>query len=223
MQDTGRFVSELNNALPSNQDPRAEGAGQIRNIKTALQNTFPHLRDTYAVDTRPFTPLGAVMMYSGTKENLTAGWEMCDSERTVNGVLVPDLRGKFIMGATTDEVTGRTGGKSKFDKKSDGSFELSTQNHTLTEAQMPAHQHYTLHNSNAPSRTRVNGNVTAAAGGEWGGNTDYFIAPADNNPNPNSARTSTTGGNQAHSHGMVFDNRPEYYTLAYIIFVGLTV
>lgn len=207
MQDTGRFLSEIDNTLPSNQDPRAEGAGQIRNLKTALLNTFPYLTGENTVDTRPFTPLGAIMMYSGSKDGLTTGWEMCDGERTVNGIKVPDLRGRFIMGATTSELTGATGGANKYGSKEDPNNFIKverTEGHKLTINEMPSHSHQ-----------QVRGQQTGDS--YWNGTDTGMIHGVYQVP------TSKTGGDQAHSHSLQFDNRPAYYALAYIIYVGMPI
>lgn len=202
MQDTGRFLCEIDNTLPSNQDPRAEGAGQIRNLKTALLNTFPYLKGEQTVDTRPFIPLGSIIMYSGTKDGLTDGWEICDSARTVNGIKVPDLRGRFIMGADSTDPVGKAGGVTV--ETNMGQY-VGAAPHKLTIAELPSHSHP------IPDYVWAGG----GHGGTTGGPLDAYKGRS----------TSAVGGNGAHQHDgrhiKNFDKRPAYYSLAYIIFVGM--
>jgi len=53
-------------------------------------------------------PLGAIVMWSGTGSStaVPSGWTLCDgnSGNPVNGITIPDLRDKFIVGANA--VTG---------------------------------------------------------------------------------------------------------------------
>lgn len=79
-------------------------------------------------------PLGAIVVWSGTAEDVPEGWSICNGE---NGTL--DLRDKFVLGAGTAHDVGETGGSEEV---------------TLTVAQMPEHTHdvfehysYTVANS----------------------------------------------------------------------------
>ena len=53
-------------------------------------------------------PKGSIIAWNPVV-TLPAGWERCDSARTVNGVNVPDLRNRFIMGGNTYGLTGGVG------------------------------------------------------------------------------------------------------------------
>lgn len=66
-------------------------------------------------------PTGTVLSWSGSIENIPKGWALCDGQ---NGT--PDLRGKFIIGASEDYAIGSTGGEAT---------------HTLTIEELPAHAH----------------------------------------------------------------------------------
>lgn len=71
-------------------------------------------------------PVGTIVIWSGTADNIPAGWQLCDG---TNGT--PDLRDKFVLGAGTSHAVGETGGSEEV---------------TLTVEQMPTHSH-TLVNS----------------------------------------------------------------------------
>lgn len=66
-------------------------------------------------------PPFVVLAYSGTAETIPVGWAICDGQ---NGT--PDLRGRFILGASDDHAANTSGG---------------SETHTLTEDELPAHKH----------------------------------------------------------------------------------
>lgn len=49
--------------------------------------------------------IGAIVIWSGLVSNIPSGWQLCDG---TNGT--PDLRGKFVKGASGDPGVGSTGG-----------------------------------------------------------------------------------------------------------------
>lgn len=61
------------------------------------------------------------MIWSGTTNNVPRGWALCNG---TNGT--PDLTDKFVLGAGATFPVGSTGGEIE---------------HTLTEEEMPAHDH----------------------------------------------------------------------------------
>jgi microcystin-dependent protein len=71
--------------------------------------------------TNAFMPRGGIIMWSGTIVAIPTGWALCDG---TNGT--PNLQGKFLIGSSTTYGQGTTGG---------------TATKTLTEANMPAHNH----------------------------------------------------------------------------------
>ncbi|MEY3275410.1 MAG: hypothetical protein RL153_675 [Verrucomicrobiota bacterium] len=71
------------------------------------------------------TPLGGIIMWSGSESSVPAGWALCDG-RTSNGRVTPDLRGKFVVGAQSSQPVGTVGGASTV---------------TLSVANLPSHTH----------------------------------------------------------------------------------
>ena len=53
-------------------------------------------------------PQGGIIMWSGATSTIPSGWALCDgnSGNPINGITIPDLRNKFIVGA--DNSTGDT-------------------------------------------------------------------------------------------------------------------
>lgn len=197
--DGASYLGEMDIHNPADSDNRSEGAGQIRAIKTVLKRTFPSLKDDFVVDTRPFIPVGFIAMYSGSESSLTPGWAICDG-RTSNGYRTPDLRGRFIMGATSSERVGTA--RNSNTETNMGQY-VGAAPHALTINEIPPHDHE-YHS-------------TKGSGYSWG-----WYGSGQNNTN---FRTGKAGGGASHKHRgehlKNFDKRPAYYTLAFIAFVGL--
>jgi hypothetical protein len=78
-------------------------------------------------------PQGAIMMWSGSFASIPLGWALCDG---TGGT--PDLRDRFILGASISSEVGNTGGNNSYN---------------LTVAQLPAHNHTGNTDNAAPSLT----------------------------------------------------------------------
>ena len=155
-------------------------------------------------------PKGVINMWSGSPTSLPYGWALCDGS---NGT--PDLRGRFIVGYNPNDTDynaiGRTGGAKLV---------------TLITSHMPAHNHGgTLTTSSNGSHTHTatmayrgpdgsnhsNGN-THLCSAEGATGTDARGVSIKNSGSHNHTVTLTAqGSNQPH------ENRPPYYTLAYIM------
>lgn len=153
-------------------------------------------------------PIGAVCAFSGTfggtnnrfpidakTKLVNTNWCLCDGTAT-NGVTVPDLRGRFIMGANSTYTAGSTGGSASHNHSISGTVGEAT----LTVDQLASHQHWiaTSHNG-------------------WGN------AAGGNGYRENGYNTDAAGGSQAHTHDIsngATGNAsilPPYYALSYII------
>ncbi len=155
------------------------------------------------------TPIGGIIMWSGSINTIPNGWKLCNGS---NGT--PNLSGRFIVG---------------FDSSSPDYSDISTYiNRTggfekvkLSESQMPSHNH----NGNIiipPHKHSLPHTVYAK-----GGSSSQNVLTNNNNINALSVSETTyspqqsvslstinKGGNEDH------ENRPPYYVVAYIIYVG---
>merc|ERR1712083_800476 len=77
-------------------------------------------------------PRGAVAMWSGTAGNIPEGWRLCDGSHNT-----PDLRNRFVMGASDQHPANQPGGNATH------SHNVTVNGHRLTAAQIPAHTHAT--------------------------------------------------------------------------------
>jgi len=128
--------------------------------------------DQIKIDSYIF-PSGGIMMWKGSVGSIPTGWALCDGN---NGT--PDLRNRFIVGAGNSYVVGDTGGASSV---------------TLTEAQMPAHNH-TTNSAGGHSHSASTG---SAGSHNHGGYTGYFQPTTSSaGSHSHSGSTNTTGSHQ---------------------------
>ena len=241
------YIGGLNRNIPANTDSRAEGAGQIRAIKTALQDSFPNVNgEVTATHTRmneifqQSMALGMIMMFGGTEA--PPGWAFCDGN-AYNGYVTPDLRSRFIMGwdPRSDNLkaavnVGNTGGKSSIP---DLNTYLEVDDHVLTLDEIAPHNHFSSwgessHGSpyGASSSSSYNGSHSTDGGnpmwltGTNGGKIKDGLSR--NDPNHTKPENFTAQGHNhklsvavdQHKDPIPFDNRPAWYALAFIMYVG---
>ena len=154
-------------------------------------------------------PRGVILMWSGA--NVPTGWALCNG---TNGT--PDLRGRFIIGASDNYALSSTGGAtaSTVATQAAGAHNHSgsTQNHALTVNEMPSHTHSSQYDTRTPGSIDFINSYSEIAG----------VGSAWTYP------TTAAGGNQGHAHGISTDGDhahaippisivPPYYALAYIM------
>lgn len=154
---------------------------------------------------RKIPPKGVALPYFGSVTDINPGWQLCDG---TNGT--PDLSGQFVVGYDP--------GDSDYNEvaKSGGMKTV-----TLTENQMPKHKHY--------GTTGFGGSHThtgTAVGPYTGSNISGGFKGGGNSFKNRSITINTSG---SHTHSFTTDekgkskpheNRPPYFVLAYIAYVG---
>lgn len=149
-------------------------------------------------------PVGGIIMWSGAIDSIPTGWALCDG---TGGT--PNLSGRFIVGYQADNpdynAIGNQGGAASV---------------ALTTSQLPDHHHdgtvtVPPHThpmpASVPSARGPNSNQLSNSN-----NIGHTNISQTNQSQPIIANftTNNTGGGQAH------ENRPPFYTLAYIIKVA---
>ena len=149
-------------------------------------------------------PTGVIVMWSGALANVPSGWALCDG---TNGT--PNLFDRFILSVPNNVTNpGVMGG---------------THSYTLTTAQLPPHSH------TGSGTTSTDGSHTHTMPGY------HLYSPGNqipwynwSNSGQQANNTNTTSADGAHAHSFSFttsntgggsgiDNRPAYYTLAFIM------
>ncbi len=138
-------------------------------------------------------PIGCIILWSGSLVTVPVGWHICDG---TNGT--PDLQNKFVLGASSTNPIGTTGGSSNL------VLSFTTDSHTLTTDEIPFHHH------NIYDRVIFPGQ----------GLTHDGSLEIDAGVSTNLGTTSgDAGGGLGHTHGInqTITTTPPFYALAYIM------
>lgn len=157
-------------------------------------------------------PVGGIVAFSGTfsgrnpvdmksKKAMTS-WCLCDGT-TTNGLAVPDLRGRMILGASSTYAAGSKGGSATHTHSISGTVGATT----LTVEQLASHWHYTQ------------GYYHVTGGGSNECLSRYRLS---SDPVDSSTSILSSGNSQPHTHTLdgaseEESSLPPYYTLAYIM------
>jgi len=148
--------------------------------------------------------IGEIRMWYGLLADIPVGWSLCDGSYIFSiGEYLPNLLGKFIRGSDT---AGSIGGSNS---------------NTVVEANLPAHTHTTNTNTG-----HYHGIPTGYASGplsvryakpNWLRNQIYKTQISGVVGNSDGYHTHTVGYTGSTGSGVVYDKRPSYFELAYII------
>ena len=154
-------------------DGTAGGSGQV--LLSAGGSNTPTWGNAFVA--------GMIMLWSGSSASIPSGWLLCDGSSST-----PDLRNRFVVGATSTYAVGATGGSAD--------AIVVSHTHTITD---PSHNHNVATNT-------VTGSGTGGGG--------IFVAGAS----AVSTTSATTGitVNSTGSSG-TNANLPPYYALCYIM------
>lgn len=150
-------------------------------------------------------PSGGIIIWSGSSASIPSGWFLCNGANST-----PDLRDKFVVGATSTYAVGATGGATT------GTPTINS--YTLTTSDIPSHSH-------AAGSLAVTGTVPTY------NNTQTFTPHnsvcGNNNAGNNtvaltmgsiSGSTATAGSGGGHTHtANSMSILPPYYALCYIM------
>ena len=173
-----------------------------------------------AISTNGEVPLKGVIMWSGSIGSIPTHWTLCDGRSPVNGITIPDLRNKFVVGAWSDSsddnwpnvAPGSTGGHEN--------AIVVSHNHSSWTHYDGNHGHGVTDPGHGHTYTRT---VNFSSGG---GDASNRRAPfQDQNAGTTNNGTGISindGGNHRHqisSDGEAGTNKnlPPYYAIAFII------
>ncbi|NRN27579.1 phage tail protein [Photorhabdus heterorhabditis] len=184
-------------------------------------------------------PKGMIVMFSGSENEIPPGWAFCDGGN-YNGILVPDLRNRFIMCGETFSEKGESSKKADGSKNEKNFFKDTESTTVSVNVEI---KDTTLNISQIPKHNHVQGLPYHSDGGfgyshiKWG-KTEYRIDNThssslwhtDKNANKKyddlHPHTSEVGEGKGHNHSATasssphshkIDVVPPYYLLAFII------
>lgn len=136
---------------------------------------------------------GDIMAFSGSSGSIAAPWYFCNGQ-IVNGITVPDLQGRFIIGiGQRTLLTGETDTNTTFALNDKGGEEK----HKLTTAEMPSHNH-----PPADGFSNFMSSQNSSGGAQNGTNAGT------------PTHTGNAGGDTPHN------NLPPYYALAFKMYIS---
>lgn len=163
------------------------------------------------------TPIGGIIMWSGSDASIPAGWALCNGQ-TINNRVTPDLRDRFIIGASGTRPTGTTGGSASMN---------------LTANQLPGHSHTVSgsvdsqgghrHTPYAPPNSE---NGAGSQGYPAGNNHQAFRSSDRGRSYALNVEALSWEGTHSHSfnvtsgstgQGTAIDKMPPFYALAFIM------
>lgn len=194
-------------SIPTDTSPRRLGASELRNIKAAFKNSFPYITDPVKVSQDDINYF--VRNSSGFVKNMIVpffgkvipeGFRICDGQ---NGT--PDLRNRFIKGATKEAANEYTG--TDIITLSDY---IVTSAIALDQTHIPLHNH-SFYQSGANKQTgpyRDEGLVGPYA---WDKQNEAELKNVSNPPQ-----------GSAHNHAVqgTFSIVPKHYKLVFIMYTG---
>ncbi len=130
---------------------------------------------------------GMIMLWSGSSATIPSGWLLCDGSNST-----PDLRNRFVVGATSTYAVGATGGSA------DAIVVSHTHTATVTD---PGHFH----------NVYANGSNTSFGRQGTGSGPADTVAVTTTNTTGITVSNSTTGSSGTNA------NLPPYYALCYIM------
>eukprot|EP00047_Mylnosiga_fluctuans_P013348 m.31113 g.31113 ORF g.31113 m.31113 type:complete len:492 (-) comp4848_c0_seq1:176-1651(-) len=187
-------------------------AAQIAMINSTTLASIAQLSSAIAAGS---VPIGAIVPWTGTIASIPAGFHLCDGSVTPTGLTTPDLRSRFVVGASADGTSPSSGLTSRAAGEQGGE-----ESHTLTTAEMPSHAHgnnYVAEHNRIPmysswGQAAVSGSIQSLTA-DWGGTNGGTGAVS---------MTSFVGGTatiQSTSPGVTsaHNNMPPYYALLHIM------
>lgn len=228
--ESASYINTLDATNPAPTDLLSQADDHIRLIKSALKATFPNLTGPVTVSQNtinaPFgLAVGSIIMWYGDASSCPVGWAICNGQTVSlssgSGIITtPNLQDRVPIGVgnfapSVGSTLGSTISSGSTSTAGSHVHGITGGSHThtgqvtgtsLTVGQIPAHYHYEFTTNNGdygslPSNPEGSPNV-AGAGGSSGAS--YYIG-SNSSLSATIGRSSTVGGGQAHSHGLLLD------------------
>ena len=168
-------------------------------IINSAANQIQELTDSDSLIGNGTVPIGGIIMWSGTIAEIAniSGWELCDGN---NGT--PDLRDRFVIGATTDGSDGTFPGLSVDQSGGSADAVVVSHSHTITD---PGHNHTTSTDLEDPNSSGIT---------QGPGNRNHGVISSNS-----TILNANTTGIEIDTEGVsgINANLPPWYALAFIM------
>lgn len=206
--DTLTIATGLTQLRAPDTSPYIEG--QITFLGSGGTRVSQNLQ-TITVDSDPF-PIGGIIMWSGSINAIPTKWALCDGA-TVNGIVTPDLRNRFVIGAGELYTVASTGGSkdaSLVSHQHTGTTGTESQSHThsgTTGTESQSHTHSGTTGDNSVGHTHSGTTGTQSANHSHSGNTSNAgshshggSSGSANAPHSHPVSIGSGGGSHAHNY-----------------------
>jgi len=173
-------------------------------VATDTADGFMSAADKTLIDSMkkdPNLPIGAIIMWSGAHSNVPPNWHLCDGS-TIFGAVTPDLRGRFVIGATSADTgtyaANTTGGEAT---------------HLSTIAEMPIHRHIDPYAEGGVPYPAVSGTTGSRGSGDTDTDQSLYYGGYEGGSGYTSGIRASAAGAIVTAH----NNVPQYYALCYIM------
>ncbi|WP_387465124.1 tail fiber protein [Photorhabdus sp. RM323S] len=186
-----------------------------------------------SIDPNKVLPRGMIVMFSGS--SAPTGWAFCDGN-TYNGIIVPDLRNRFIMCGENISETGQSSNKA-YGNENEKNFprnttstevlvDVTVQDTTLTELQIPKHSHIDSLPYFETQGFAYGNTAIGSTNHQINNKADSSLWHPSAHGNDYHPHTSEVGGGKGHDHKATalspphthsVDVVPPYYLLAFIM------
>lgn len=183
----------------------SEGAESRAGTMALQQAASVQITGGIITNTAGVLPIRSIIMFGGTLQQATDqaqyGFAICDG-RTQNNITTPDLRDRFVRGASSGAGAGATGGGSSTTTSSSGAH-----THTVTVAAGGDHDH-------GGFTGQANASGSGGTGLASGGTVHRHTIAASGTH----THTATTASDGAHTHTV--NPLPAYYAVIYLMRVA---
>lgn len=195
--------------------------------------------DRILESTMGVTPIGGIIMWSGSVTKLPRGWVLCDNSTytDIGGntkAKSPDLRGRFIVGydSRNTDYNNNNGSKTGgIDKITLEEKNIPSHNHGGNTGNGGTHTHGITDNGHSHNVGYITRAVDRGSGTRHHPRNSVDATDQYSTSNvPTGIKINNAGSHQhtinsygGNSSGITeeFDNRPKYYTLAFIMYTGV--
>jgi microcystin-dependent protein len=202
-------VKQIANVTTSTGDVTA---GVAKVTQAVTNNTNTNYATTEFVHN--ILPKGVILMWSGTIATVPTGWALCNGN-TVSGVVTPDLRNKFIVGADADVSSVAKSTVSGTALQTGGTADAVVVSHSHSVIDT-GHSHFIANTTDAGGTTTTN--ISSSLTLNRANGAEYHLQGSSTAATVGPTSTSTTGISiSTQGETGTGKNLPPFYALAYII------